>query len=107
MLPTLLLLVAQADATLAIVTELVKNGVLGIVLAAVGLYAWNQSKELRKAESERTKDAQAVTQQLIALNDKWNAAVGALTSALQAQREMLDRLEELIRETKEALRNRR
>ena len=105
-----LILLAQAaapDVGLTVIGELVKNGVLGVMLALVSVYAWNQNKELRKSEQARTEDAKAVTQQLITLNDKWNAAVSALTTALQAQRDMLERLEDLIRETKDALRNRR
>jgi len=87
--------------------KLAEHGVLGVALAALGLYTWHLHKELRRVETERTHDAQAVTTQLIALNDKWNNAVTALTTALAAQHTLLEKLEDLVRETKDALKGSR
>lgn len=100
----LLSLMAQEAALLG---KLAEHGVLGIALAALGLYTWHLHKELRRVETERTRDAQAVTQTLIQLNDKWSGAVQALTTALSAQHTMLEKLEDLLRETKDALKDKR
>jgi len=75
-------------------SEALKLGILGPILVGLAIYAWTLHKELRKAEQARVTDAQAVTATLLELNQKWAELITNTTQCLNAQRDILERIEE-------------
>jgi molybdopterin converting factor small subunit len=89
--------------------ELVKSGILGAVfvfvtvpLAVYTRYLSNLLKEANDAralaEQQRSADAKAVVDKMLALNDKWNAALADHSHVLAT-------LNETLKDNKEALKD--
>lgn len=83
--------------------SLVQLGVLGPVLAALASYCWRLHSDLRKTETLRTADAQAVTNKLIELNNKWIEAISALGTSAEAQREVLREIREMLGDLRDTM----
>lgn len=88
-------------------SELLRLGLPGIVILGLVFYVWVLHRELRASERARVEDAQATQKVLLDLNTKWSQALEAVRETINAQSPILERLEDIIREVKEALRNRR
>jgi hypothetical protein len=87
----------MADVVTSAVTSFLESaGTLAPVLLAFGWYILKKDRQitalqtaLTEAHESRVRDAQAVTEGLIKLNDKWMAALNANTSAMNSIREAL------------------
>jgi hypothetical protein len=87
----------MADIVTSAVTSFLESaGTLAPVLLAFGIYILKKDKridalqaEVAEAHEARVRDAQAVTEGLIKLNDKWMAALNANTTAMNNIREAL------------------
>lgn len=90
-------------------TEIIKSGILGAVFVFVtvplAVYTRYLSKLLKEAndaralaEQQRSADAKAVVDKMLALNDKWNAA-------LADHSHVLSTLNETLRDNKDALKD--
>jgi hypothetical protein len=91
------------DADADVIKGLLQLGILGPVLAALALYTWKLHRDLREVEAKRTYDAQAVTQKLLELNDKWNQVIHSQLMSVEAQRDLLKEIKDNLWEVRDAL----
>lgn len=90
-----------------VVTELLRLGLPGIVIAALAYAYWQKDLKLSESEKARTTDAQAVTTMLLDLHDKFRQTMEATRATIAAQNPVIERLEELMRDVKDAVRSRK
>jgi chromosome condensin MukBEF ATPase and DNA-binding subunit MukB len=90
---------ADAD----VIKGFLQLGILGPVLAVLARYTWKLHRDLREVEAKRTHDAQAVTQKLLELNDKWNQVIHSQLMSVEAQRDLLKEIKENLWEVRDAL----
>lgn len=83
-----LLLVAAAfaqdssAATAGVEATLLKEGVLGAIIVALGGGIIWQTQQLKRAQDARVNDAKKVVQMLLELQEKWNEQVNHLRQAI-------------------------
>jgi len=65
------------------------GGPVGICLVLMYLFARQQDKTVREVEAKRVADAQAMTQKLLDLNDKWNETINSQIEVQEAQKNLL------------------
>lgn len=101
-----------------IVAELLKNGVLGLAVLALGLVVkvlWSDNRALVKErqdvierlQAQRVADAQAVTAQLLKTNEQCVTALTNVTNAMEAQVDAMGELKGAFKELSEDIRQRR
>jgi uncharacterized protein HemX len=98
-----------------IAAELLKNGVLGIAVLALGIAVWTlwksntdiqaaRLKDHQDLQAQRVRDAQAVTEQLLKTNSECVTALTNVTSAMEAQREAMTELKGAFRDLADEVR---
>ena len=88
----------------AVTAALLNAGILGPVVIAVGWYTLRLQTQLKDSQEKRVEDAQRVVSQLLELNDRWNQAIGEQMTAFDAQRELIERVHETLRDVRDHLR---
>jgi hypothetical protein len=86
-----------------VVKELLRLGLPGVVILALGYAYWKQSRELRKVETARVEDAKSVTTILLGVQDKFRETLDAVRTTIAGQHPVLERLETLLRDVKDSL----
>lgn len=79
--------------------ELLKLGPLGAILIVMGWYILRQDKIIKELQEKRTSDAKEYAQQMLGMNDKWNGTLNAVANSMEAQRDLMGELREMVRET--------
>lgn len=71
----------------SVVESLVSAGPLGAIVIALGVAYWRQTKsfqeDLKAVHDARVAEAQAVTETLLELTDKWHVAINELSLAVR------------------------
>ena len=68
------------------ISALLSAGPLGAVIVALGVALFKLNGQLKEAQDARVEDAKKVTKTLLELNDKWNATVTELATAVRELR---------------------
>lgn len=84
--------------------ELLRLGLPGIVIMALSYAYWQKDKRLSEVEKERTTDAKSVTATLLDMREKDRQTIEALRQTIAAQNPVIERLEDLMKEMKDAVR---
>ncbi len=65
------------------------GGPVGVTLALAYMYIRQQHSELMSVQDQRVKDAKAMVDKLLELNDKWNETINAQIEVSEAQKTIL------------------
>lgn len=84
--------------------ELLRLGLPGIVIFTLAYAYWQKDKRLSEVEKERTADAKSVTATLLDMREKDRQTTDALRQTISAQNPVIERLEDLMRDVKDAVR---
>lgn len=83
--------------------ELLKVSIFGPILVAAGWFIWKQHKDvrslataLREVQEKRVTDAQAVTDKLIQISDKWNGTIRDQSHLVEVLHATLQRIEDAL-----------
>ena len=76
----------------SLIETMLRTGPLGAVIVALAIAFWRQSIELRRVETSRVEDAKKVTQTLLEINDRWNAAIAGHAQAIEKLVVIVDEL---------------
>ena len=68
------------------ISAFLSAGPLGAVIIALGIALQRLNAQLKEAQDARVDDAKKVTKTLLELNDKWNATVTELATAVRELR---------------------
>lgn len=84
--------------------ELLRLGLPGIVILTLAYVYWQKDKRLSEVENARTSDAKAVTATLLEMRDKDRQTIEALRQTIAVQTPVIERMDDLMREVKDAVR---
>lgn len=73
------------------VGALLSAGPLGAIIVALGFAYMRQAKVLKETQESRVADAKKVADTLLAINDRWHATIGQLTTAVNELRASVTR----------------
>lgn len=79
-------------------SELLKIGLLGPIVVGLAVYVLRLQKQIEEVQAKRTLDAQAVSERLLALSEKWSGLIAAHTAAMENQADTLNELKDAVRD---------
>lgn len=70
-----------------VITALTQYGMPGIVIIALGFFAWKKDRDLKEVTDKRVAEAKEVSKELLELAEKWNETLSKVVDGVRSQKE--------------------